>query len=537
MAMRRLLLFVFLISPTCQVEAQDRSVPEAEPQIWQMVFLGPEQVVPIEIRIQSQEGPTARRRKLAEMLLVRFDTDKDGQLSSAEAAKLPAGAKPSGTPLGDSWKSLDLPPHDQQLGLNELVAFVDRELGPTFQISTRPPRLAQSVQLVERIDQDGDSAVSVGEIERSLAPLRQSDLDDDEAVSVGELQPFPRRGIVRQATPQPIDSPFISVSRSGEVETASERIVNRYGQGKAAVPLSVVGEVGQSADRDGDGQLNPEELKGWLNQKKPEWVVTANLNRNRASTVTVRSASDNSKMPATKPGPRAAITLAGAGVEFVVQNNSAEQLDASRMYGTRFLQSDRDKNGYLNDMEFPGLQLNVPFGDVDANSDGMLMRDELSTFVSFDAIAIQARMELMVADVGGTLFELLDANTDRRLTPRELREGFGRLTSVDRNQDQKIAQSELESRYQLTFSFGRNQIFTPRVGGMDAPVTARLRNQNNGPVWYRRMDRNQDGDITWREFLGTRDQFQNLDASGDGLISREEADAAPVPMQGASDVR
>ena len=47
-----------------------------------------------------------------------------------------------------------------------------------------------------------------------------------------------------------------------------------------------------------------------------------------------------------------------------------------------------------------------------------------------------------------------------------------------------------------------------------------------GPLWFRKMDRNADGDVSEREFLGTIEQFRKLDRDGDGLLSPEEAEAA-----------
>jgi hypothetical protein len=38
------------------------------------------------------------------------------------------------------------------------------------------------------------------------------------------------------------------------------------------------------------------------------------------------------------------------------------------------------------------------------------------------------------------------------------------------------------------------------------------------------MDRNRDGDVSRREFLGTDAQFRQIDTDHDGLISREEAE-------------
>lgn len=532
MGLRYLLSILFLVCSIAPGLCQEAGLSPKE-RSWRTVFLGPDQAVIIEVRVLSDEGPQSRRRKLAEMLLARFDSDKDGQLSAMEAALLPAGARLSGTPAGEAWKLSDQTPADGILSLDELTDFVNRQLGEPFQITVPPPRLSQSVRLVDRVDADHDHAVSIQELQESMPLLRQTDLDDDEAVSVGELQPYPRRAGQRPPDQQTAETPLIAIDLDAGVQTGVERILKSYGHENSLVALSSLGGDAVKWDLDHDGALAASELSKWLKESPPEVTFTSVLRKGRPSSVEVQASAAGEP----QKGSRVAATVGGAAVEVAAQNNKFEQTDASRMYGIRFLMSDKDKNGYLDEMEFSGLQLPAAFSDVDVNGDKMLYRDEMTAFVSYDAIAIQSRIELTVADEGKTLFELLDSNVDRRLTPRELQEGFDRLGTVDRNHDGRIAQSELESRYRFTFSYGRNQIFTPNTPGMNSPVTARIRNVNSGPPWYQRMDRNQDGDITWREFLGTREQFEKLDHNGDGLISRNEAEEATSASQSPEGTR
>jgi Ca2+-binding EF-hand superfamily protein len=40
------------------------------------------------------------------------------------------------------------------------------------------------------------------------------------------------------------------------------------------------------------------------------------------------------------------------------------------------------------------------------------------------------------------------------------------------------------------------------------------------------MDRNHDGDVSRREFLGSEEAFRKIDRDSDGLISLEEAERA-----------
>ena len=60
---------------------------------------------------------------------------------------------------------------------------------------------------------------------------------------------------------------------------------------------------------------------------------------------------------------------------------------------------------------------------------------------------------------------------------------------------------------------------TSTVGNPPAPVAKK----GSAPEWFTRMDRNGDGDITLKEFLGDREAFEKLDANKDGFIEPAEA--------------
>ena len=116
-------------------------------------------------------------------------------------------------------------------------------------------------------------------------------------------------------------------------------------------------------------------------------------------------------------------------------------------------------------------------------------------------------------------------DADGRLSPREVRGMPTLIDRFDRDRDGLLSVGEVPRRFRVTFSRGPVVAANP-FGPVAVP--RRMDGQPNprptaGPMWFQKMDRNQDGDVSRREFLGTDADFRRIDVDGDGLIDAKEA--------------
>jgi Ca2+-binding EF-hand superfamily protein len=221
-----------------------------------------------------------------------------------------------------------------------------------------------------------------------------------------------------------------------------------------------------------------------------------------------------------------------------IDDGSASSNAARSALHECFTSADVNNDGYIDKSELTqddGLQspLAPVFAAADADGDGKLYPKELDDFIQSQEADARRRLTLVASDEGHALFGMLDVDRDQRLGAREVLETFSRVSACDRDGDGKVGPEEIPRHIPLTLIRGDlSALLAPSSDGtvvqasvaqpVNLPSIARPR---AGPDWFQKMDRNGDGDVSRREFLGTHPQFDRLDLDRDGLLSPSEADA------------
>lgn len=491
-----------------------------------LVFLGPQGPRVLQVAVESGRfSVDETRRRYSDGLFEILDADKDGFLSPAEAVRIPIKARlrQRDQTVGDGWAALDTDPVDQKLSPAELFTFVGRELGEPVAVTRQAPRLQQTVRLYEDLDLNHDGRIDAVEVEQGLTILRSLDFDDDETLSLAELQPFPNSILQarQRAAAQSQPNPLLMISSEAEIAAAAKQCRIVYSRSEPRIPPTAVPAIEErifrAFDRDKDGQWNDDDLKLFLQRSPVQMTLSVAL-----ETRTVRISG-----PAAGARGATSVDVAGVPVEWVARSRLSQRVDSTRLFLIRVRTSDADKNGYLDEGEFNGLQAGeATFSVVDLDGNQQVTAQEVEKFFLLDGLAAQSQLQLSLSDEAKTLFDVLDNDRDRRLKLREFVEGRDRLLAHDANKDGALVPGEFASAYKVTFS--QPELLVMAVD--DAAAMAGMRQapgfnapSQTGPVWFQRMDRNTDLEVSWREFLGPREDFDRLDINHDGWIDATEA--------------
>ncbi len=511
--------------------------PETQSDVQDVVFLGQPRplLLRLHLRIDGRPYQAVHRAAWDDYLKALFgqlDQNGDGFLSEAEARRLPpppqlSGGSGSGRPtnLAFNFRVVDADGNGK-LDLAELVAFY-RDYGGAGLSVTRvapPPALppgvgggagvmagpvapataAVSEALFNRLDTNRDGRLSQDELAAAEAVLMPLDGDGDELLTPAELtgRPAPatqpNRAIfgVRRAGPSAAGSPFIFLGQG-----ANREDVEKFAKQPPDVELLVrLGETGPG--------------------EAPLEVLTPG-DRPAPAAPHVQAAGDGSLL----------LTWGQARIGLRANEGRPSLVPRLRQqYVARFHAADTGGKGFLTlkDAQAAGF-FPAQFSLLDRNGDGRLTEAELTAYLDQvqerQARALTSGVAVLVSEEGHGLFELLDRNRDGKLSLRELRSASRLLAQLGREKD-GLSREDMPRTYEVAVGLaqagfnrvGGHGIFSPR--GM--PLLA-LDWSRPDLVWFHKMDRNQDGDVSPREFLGTAADFRRIDTDADGLISLDEA--------------
>lgn len=417
---------------------------------------------------------------------------------------------------------------------------------------------ALNEKLFTLLDADKDGELSREELTHSPAILHKLDLDDDEIITVQEISgnipssvetvAIRSLAFVQEA---PNHGPFLLVNSGEPSKDLAQRLLNRYGRKGRKTPAKKLTrpDLGLDAasfkqlDMDEDGKLDREELARFA-QRDPDLELRVRLGA-KADKETAMEMVSSKERPAPlaqaiRPGDDGTLVLelGTVRIELGRGDTSSEPRLAARLrqqYRVQFNRADTDNNGYLDNNEAMRSPFyRNAFHVLDRDGDGKLFEKEVVAYLDrikeLQESARRSCASLAVKDQGRGLFDLVDADNDGRLSVRELRQMVKLADRLDRDGDGKFSRGDIPHKYRVDVRHGPalGNPFTPRV------VVLRNMGMNNqpglpkraGPRWFQKMDRNHDGDVSRREFLGTEEAFRKIDRDGDGLLSVEEAKRA-----------
>jgi Ca2+-binding EF-hand superfamily protein len=482
--------------------------------------------------------------------LAELDADKDGKVSRAELADYyrRSGASPfqlKGGGTANPWDS------------TVRLFLADGTLAGG---GGRPSADALNNRLFELLDTNKDGKLSRAELEAGVKKLAKLDADDDEMLTPQELMGKPSPRSDADGVGQVVflagamadgggtaNGPFHVVASSRPDVGLARQLLRRYGsQGKGpaakkltAKMLGMDKKAFARLDVDGDGELDAEEL-GRFAARPADLEFIVRLGKRAAGEPPValveRSGMPLAKAVRTPRGGAPLLDLGNTRLELggPAGSDSSVVFDIRQQYIAQFKAADKDNNGYLDRNEARQSPFfNNTFALMDRDGDGKLYLKEVLAYLDamkdLSAAATASIVSLSASDQGKGLFDLLDHDGDGRLSARELR-GLPKLIEMlDRNGDGMLGKDEIPRRYRAEFNRGPanggggGRLFRAVAISSVYPGPRPLPQRTAGPLWFRKMDRNRDGDVSRREFLGTDEEFKKIDTDGDGLISLEEA--------------
>lgn len=473
------------------------------------------------------------REAYVDRLIASLDVNRDGKLDREETARSPLLRKKQREAAKEFLKSLGAA---QSVTRRDIMQTVERVGGETIVYREDSASSNNDSELFAFLDQDGSGVLDRKELLATAQRVLEKDGDRDEIVSFEELLPPPEpepqpAGVALVTPPPPRPTASISTLLRDTRETLlARRLIKQYDRNRdrrlSQRELGWTDEQFGFLDTARDQLLDEQELS-FIAQSAVDLELAIDLEPADAATPAVQVLSINGKrIEGTNRPDFAKIEFNGAVVTFA-RRHVDPFVDSLENAMLEFNNMDGDANGYLEKAE---TEQRVRFArglfeSIDFDGDGKIFGEEMEEYIRVRSEPAASSCRVNIYDTGHGFFMALDANGDGRIGVRERRESVRSLALLDRDGEPGVSMREPARHFHVEFVRGSYRMF----GSMNDSTTetpAFQQRSETGPVWFRRMDRNGDGDLVWSEFLGPRDVFHRLDADHDGLIDPIEAVAA-----------
>lgn len=529
----------------------DRWIVDPQDNVERFLLLTPNGPLVIELRLTIDGEPfRAGRERLIDEMLKQADKDGDNVPTWKEGFANPRFGFGRFAYLGmqneeqreQIIKSFDRN-QNGRLDRGEARAFMAQNFGgATFGLQAFNFQPASQETTRRLLDINGDGAISGEELGMATERLRSRDGDDNELLYAAEISGQTngygyqivngRVGGGAQAMALLLGPLLDSAS---VYSTLLERYKGADGQ-LTATDFALTPSLIPTLDVNGNGQLDQYELTG-LNAIAPHIRVSGKFADGDGGTVlelnSVSTELGSREGMVSSDSDSTRLVLAGLQLRLLTPPpapmfNYQAQADAT------MARLDTNKNGYIEKEEVSGANqpFAVQFDSWDEDGDGKVFPAEIKSFYDRQFAPLRTQISAMVSEEQDPFFAVLDANGDGRLSVREMRAAGARLRTFDADNDGQITAADVPARISISFNRGQAQ-YGRQPGVTIAPsssggVVGRPGQQpgSGGLEWFTKMDRNGDGDLSPREFLGTNEQFSRLDTDQDGLIDRAEAEKA-----------
>lgn len=482
----------------------------------------------LDLRLDGEDS-TKIWQQFTDTVFASLDSDNDNLLTETEcdAGTIARRLTRLGIVLPANWRQTMSSRTGSLVTKSQFTNLV-RELGssPISVNSVRPTANSSATSLFARFDLDGDGRLSSAEMNYS-ANIHKLDLDDDESISRDEVQAASNRlapAMQNQNSNQMNEAIFHLDKHASQTQIVRRLLIQYDGKGRDPNGSLDAGELGLAAeelvkfDADGSGELDYFELRQWIKRTaSPHLSVTVRLGERSAAALFEVTSKARIK-DGTVHETRKRITLALSELQIEIEaERDGQAVDFKSLFVAQFQTADRDQNGYLELRETQGQALFTNrFATFDTDGDGKIYEDELAASAERLQAAARSHTAITFSNSGNTLFQIIDQNRDNVITQAEVDVTQGRASVWDKDAN-GISRDEIPRHVRLTISRG-----LPGMSPTGVPSRGRSTTDVR-PLWLQRMDRNRNGRITRREFLGPIEDFKKLDANNDGVIEIVEA--------------